>query len=76
MPQTPSVTIGGPVSGGSDITLSWFGANGVAYGVQTNSDLVNGIWSSYVTNIVGNGGMIIFTNDIDSDWMFFLVEPE
>jgi len=58
------------------LTLSWIGANGVAYGVQTNSDLVNGTWGSYITNIIGNDGMIVFTNDISSDQMFLRVFAE
>jgi len=40
------ITIGGPVSFESDITLPWDGENGIAYGVKTNDDLVNGTLTS------------------------------
>ena len=54
----PDITIGGPLGSGYDITLSWTGENGVAYGVQTNADLVDGIWNAYISNIIGDGGPI------------------
>jgi len=72
----PDLTVGAPIALGSDITLSWIGENGVSYGVQTNDDLVNGTWNSYITNFIGNGGMLNFTNDLDVDELFFRVYSE
>jgi len=56
--------------------LSWIGVSNVSYGVQTNDDLVNGVWNSYITGMTGNGGMLNFTNDLDVDELFFRVYSE
>jgi len=37
---------------------------------------MNGTWNSYITNIIGNGGSITLTNDIDGTPMFFRVMAE
>lgn len=71
----PSITLGGSTSG-YDIALSWLGENGVSYGVQTNGNLVDGMWNSYITNLIGDGGTITFTNDIDEEEMFFRIIVE
>ncbi|MDH3981799.1 MAG: hypothetical protein OES84_02735, partial [Kiritimatiellaceae bacterium] len=75
--EPPVVVMNSQGSSGTGVTLSWTGAEGVAYGVQTNSDLVDGTWDSYITNLIGNGGQTItFTNDIDAGKLFFRVIAE
>ncbi|MDH3981763.1 MAG: hypothetical protein OES84_02555, partial [Kiritimatiellaceae bacterium] len=74
--EPPVVVMDSQGSSGTGVILSWIGANGVVYGVQTNGDLVNGTWSSYISNLIGDGGDISFTNDIDDGKLFFRVIAE
>ena len=73
--SAPDITLGGPGGSGHDIALSWTGENGVVYGVQTNANLVDGTWNTY-TNMMGGGGSITFTNDIEVVEMFFRITLE
>ena len=69
------ITLGAAPSSGTDLTLSWSGVNGTVYGVQTNADLVDGTWNSY-TNILGDGGSLSFTNNLDETAMYFRIIVE
>ncbi len=72
--QVTDLVISGPVAGG--MVLSWTSVDGSPYGVQTNVDLVSGIWGTLETGIPGTGGTITVTNTIGPDQTFYRVISE
>ena len=62
--------------GGNAIVLSWTGANGSTYGVETNGNLSGGNWGTYLSNISGNGELIILTNSTGDAQMFYRIRSE
>jgi hypothetical protein len=74
--EGPEILIEGSASGGTDVTLSWIGGNGLFYGIQTNDDLSTGTWGTFTSNIPGDGGTITFTNTINATNMFFRLISE
>jgi hypothetical protein len=57
LPQITSVTIVGP-----DVKIGFTTTNGLAYAVQSTSNLVTGSWSVVTNNIPGTGGIITITD--------------
>ncbi len=79
VPAEPvTVSITGPVSGGSEMEISWVGVAGGTYSVETNANLIiGGGWGSFATNIYSSGGgLIVITNAIDGDQTFYRVITE
>ncbi len=63
-----------PVSGGTEIEISWFGEPLLVYEVQTNSNLIiSEGWQPFMINIDGEGETITVTNMIGPDQTFYRV---
>ncbi len=70
-------SISGPISGGTAMEISWTGTLGFTYGVETNSDLIDGSWYSLTNNIPGIDGLTTITNIIiDLNQLFYRVIRE
>ena len=71
------LAISGPVSGGTEMVLSWTGESGSTYGVETNSNLILGSgWAMWITSQIGTGGTISVTNTIGPNQTFYRVITE
>ena len=70
------VSIAGPVSGGTEMEISWIGEIGETYGVETNTALTDGEWGSIITNLYGTGNTTIITNTIGPNQTFYRVITE
>jgi len=60
----------------SGVILSWTGADGKTYGVETNANLSTGNWQPLVGALPGTGGLIMVTNTTDSAQTFYRVISE
>jgi autotransporter-associated beta strand protein len=60
---------------GGDVVLSWTGANGQSYDVESRTNLVEGAWQVY-TNFIGDGGSISFTSAVGEATEFYRVKSE
>ena len=70
-------SISGPISGGTAMEISWTGTLGFTYGVETNSNLIDGSWHSLTNNIPGTGGLTTITNTItDLNQLFYRIISE
>ncbi len=69
------LVIAGPFAGGME--LKWTGKDGKTYGVETNSNLIipSG-WTQDGSDHTGNGSMIIITNPIGPDPLFYRVRSK
>ncbi len=70
------LSITGPVSGGTEMVLSWTAENNRIYGVETNSNLIDSDWQWFRSNIPGIDGTMTLTNTIGSDQTFYRVISE
>lgn len=70
------LVITGPISGGTQMVLSWTGENNGSYSVETNSTLDLLTWQSFMTGISGTGGTLYVTNSVSSDQTFYRVITE
>ena len=68
------LVIAGPVAGG--MVLTWTGADGKPYGVQTNSNLIIGDWQLFTTGMTGDGGTMTVTNPVGPNQTFYRVISE
>lgn len=74
-----SVAVSGPIAvrGEPAMVLSWAGAAGIVYGVETNADLCNSAgWGPIATNLAGTPGLMIVTNGIVGDRLFYRIGAE
>lgn len=70
------LSITGPISGGTEMVLSWTGEKNGIYGVETNSNLIDSDWQSFTSNIPGIDGIMTITNTIGPDQSFYRVISE
>ncbi len=68
-----TLSISGPVSGGTEMEISWVGDSGSTYTVETNSNLIVGGWDTFMSGIAGTGGEITITNIIGPNQTFYRV---
>jgi autotransporter-associated beta strand protein len=61
--------------GGTSLSLSWTAESGASYAVQTNADLVDGVWGDFQTGISGSGAVLI-TNDLIGPVGFYRIVVE
>jgi autotransporter-associated beta strand protein len=61
--------------GGTSLSLSWTAASGVSYAVQTNVDLVDGMWGDSQIGITGSG-VVLITNDLIGPVGFYRIVVE
>ncbi|MCK4564304.1 MAG: hypothetical protein KAU94_06500, partial [Verrucomicrobia bacterium] len=67
----------GPVSGGTEMAITWGSDIGASYTVETNSNLIiSGNWKPFMSSIAGTGGEITITNAIGPDQTFYRVITE
>ncbi len=57
--------------GGTNVVLSWPTVSNQTYGVQAKSNLLDGSWSSIITNIAGTGSAASVTNAVSTDAEFY-----
>ena len=70
------LVITGPVSGGTQVILTWTGEDGGSYAVQTNSNLIVADWQDLQTGISGTGGTLTVTNTVGPEQTFYRVITE
>ena len=59
------------------MTLSWMGAPEMTYTVETNANLRNSAgWGRTHLSAQGGAGLMVVTNDIEGDQMFFRIVTE
>ena len=75
-PVTASISTPAP-EGGVSMTLSWMGAPEMTYTVETNANLRNSAgWGRTHLSVPGIDGLMVVTNDIDGDQLFFRIVTE
>jgi len=62
--------------GGNDLTLTWTTINPYSYTVESKISLIDPVWSTNATGIVGTGGDITVTTAVDQAQSFFRVVGE
>ncbi len=71
------LTIFGPVTGGTEMVISWTALDKGTYGVETNSTLIFGGWQTFMTGLSKpGGGTITVTNTVGPDQTFYRVITE
>ncbi len=76
-PEPVTVSIFGPISGGTAMGISWVGLVGETYGLETNSTLISAEgWISIASGLPGTGGTTTITNTINGDQTFYRVITE
>lgn len=77
-PSLPAtITVAGPVDGGTAMAISWVGAAGKTYRVETNANLIiSSGWAPMATGMTGTGAAMGVTNVITGDQLFYRVITE
>lgn len=79
--NTPAPVVIGDIAlqilpGNTNLSLSWDSTNGVPYTVQSRSNLISDTWQNAITNVIGNGGTMVITNQADKSACYYRVTTE
>ncbi len=70
------LAIAGPIAAGLMMELSWTGAAGQTYSVETNATLTSENWGSWRSDMGGSGAKITITTPINESQLFYRVVTE